>query len=326
MPAATCPLPPTSTGGYNDTLRWSASWDAWDGAPVDTPTRWRISLCTHAADPYVNDCGSGPAVTVDVTPRRLQQFVVVAGATYNWENGRVVDNGLVASGSVVAGTDGVVTVPNVALTAPAGHRLILQPASPLGTATPTLSPPSPGSADTRRHTRAAYLPLLGTTGNTPTPTSTPTPTHTPTATVHPRRQGRPPPRRQDRHRGPTPVARHNNRHPRLQRPARLQSERRAVDLRRHPLRRHAKDDAQRRQPPARHQSQFPNPALSPRPRPGLPLPSRAAASLPANICASSRATNGCKSGPARPFKNAGLPTGPPPAAHACSTATGAGTS
>jgi len=135
-------LPPTGVGDYNLGVRWSASWDPWDGAPVDTPTRWEMSFCYQDVDRYENACGTGQPLTVDVTPRRVQHFPLVAGAGYRWENRRVSDNGLVASGNVTADADGLVTVPAFALNHAGGNRLILQPLDdlPTPTATPTPSP------------------------------------------------------------------------------------------------------------------------------------------------------------------------------------------
>ena len=56
--------------------------------------------------------------------RRLQHFVVVPGATYAWENRRVVDGALMARGTVVAGANGLITIPAFAVS-PEGNRLSL---------------------------------------------------------------------------------------------------------------------------------------------------------------------------------------------------------
>ncbi|HPC82136.1 MAG TPA: putative glycoside hydrolase [Thermoanaerobaculaceae bacterium] len=113
------PLPPPdegAEGGFNQFVEWSASWNAWDGAPVDTASLWGISLRTVDGQPR----------TVDVTPRRLQTFRIVAGGDYAWENRRVSDDGLVASGHVTADAAGLVTVPSFAVTG-TGNRLRLRP-------------------------------------------------------------------------------------------------------------------------------------------------------------------------------------------------------
>jgi hypothetical protein len=98
-------------------LAWSASWLPWVGPPVDTADLWRISLRTTG----------GWEQTVDVTPRRLHAFGVTAGAEHEWENRQVDGDYLVASGTVSADADGLVTVPAVWIT-PEGNRLLLRPA------------------------------------------------------------------------------------------------------------------------------------------------------------------------------------------------------
>lgn len=135
-------LPPPDAGaegGYNLLIDWSASWKVWDGAPIDTAVEWGISLRSTDNETRL----------VDVTPRRLQTFRVSAGGSYTWENRRVGDNGLVASGQITADANGLATVPSFAVTG-TGNRLRLRPASGLPpnqppvarlTATPTSGPP-----------------------------------------------------------------------------------------------------------------------------------------------------------------------------------------
>ncbi len=111
------PLPSDSTGGFNQTLEWSASWDTWDGAPVDATFLWQMSLRTT----------DGLTQTVDVSPRRLQFFKIVPGESYHWENRSVSGGALVDSGTVTAGEAGVVTVPDFVVSS-GGNRLNLRPA------------------------------------------------------------------------------------------------------------------------------------------------------------------------------------------------------
>ncbi|RPJ43534.1 MAG: hypothetical protein EHM21_11375, partial [Chloroflexi bacterium] len=44
------PEPPTEPVTYNQTILWSPSWNAWDGAPVDEPGEWRMSFCAIDAE------------------------------------------------------------------------------------------------------------------------------------------------------------------------------------------------------------------------------------------------------------------------------------
>ena len=110
------PVPPDNTGGYNMTLEWSAGWNAWDGVPVDTTGQWGVSLRTT----------DGSAQTVDVTPRRMQTFQVSPGSRFQWENRRVGDDSLVASGEVNADSNGLVAIAGFQVT-PQGNRLRLSP-------------------------------------------------------------------------------------------------------------------------------------------------------------------------------------------------------
>ena len=191
-------LPPTTAGGYNQNVRWSASWDAWDGAPVDTAAQWAMSFCYKDPDPYATACGTGTPLTVDITPRRVQQFPLVAGAEYTWENRRVAGGGLVASGVVTASGSRRLTVPGFQLEAPGGNRLILRPRNPL-TVTPTATPtgmptlvpttgPTPGTAPgttpgTTPTEHPVYLPhTLKASAPPATPTPPATPISTPTST------------------------------------------------------------------------------------------------------------------------------------------------
>jgi hypothetical protein len=126
--SANPPLTPTVPAGYNQTILWSSSWAPWDGPPVDTAARWQISLCAVAPDPpHAADCGTGQPVTVDIAPRRLQKFIIQAGASYRWQNRQVSDDALVASGIVTATATNSLIVPAF-LVAPTGNRLILRPA------------------------------------------------------------------------------------------------------------------------------------------------------------------------------------------------------
>ena len=96
-------VPPTQLGGYNQNLAWSASWDAWDGAPQDTAALWQMSL--RATD--------GLTHTVEVTPRRTQQFHPPPGTVANWQNRRVSDDVQIQSGTATVDAVGLITVCNV---------------------------------------------------------------------------------------------------------------------------------------------------------------------------------------------------------------------
>ncbi|MBI2570158.1 MAG: hypothetical protein HYV63_24410 [Candidatus Schekmanbacteria bacterium] len=163
-------VPPPGVGGYNMNLEWSASWNVWDTAPTDTATDWAISLRTTDSSNQ----------TVDVTPRRTQSFTVAPGAAVDWANRRVSDGGLVASGTVVADADGLVTVADVAVS-PAGNRLSLQLGGGAATATPT---PSPTGTVSPPATASATATATATDTATPEPTDGPRPLPDTTFGIH----------------------------------------------------------------------------------------------------------------------------------------------
>ncbi|MBE0699378.1 MAG: hypothetical protein IH586_20845 [Anaerolineaceae bacterium] len=111
---------PAGVTTYNQTLLWSASWNAWDGAPVDNPNEWQMSFCAIA--PPSDQCGSGQPLTVDITPRRLQRFQVTPGKNYTWQNIRISDRKIIAEGTLTPDENGLLTVPAVEVT-PGGIRL-----------------------------------------------------------------------------------------------------------------------------------------------------------------------------------------------------------
>ena len=85
-----------------------------------------MSFCVLAQGSL--DCvGEGrQPLTVNITPRRLQQFKVIPGATYDWQNRSVKNNELVAEGTVTADADGLITVKDFEIT-PSGNRLSIVP-------------------------------------------------------------------------------------------------------------------------------------------------------------------------------------------------------
>jgi hypothetical protein len=85
-------------GGLNRFLRWDST------TITDTATEWSVGIrMSSGSGGY-----TGPATeTVDVTPRRLQEFEVKAGKEYAWKTSAG------ESGTAAADADGVLTVPGV---------------------------------------------------------------------------------------------------------------------------------------------------------------------------------------------------------------------
>ncbi|MCX6032377.1 MAG: putative glycoside hydrolase [Chloroflexi bacterium] len=156
------PVPPTGPASYNLNLEWSASWHDFAGPPTDTSGLWSLVLRTS----------DGSSQVVDVTPRRRQQFVIVPGASYRWENRRLADNVLLQENTLIADPAGLLTAPLVSVDG-VGVRLSIYPlGSPPATATAT---PTPTATASRTPTGTG-----GVTPPLPTPTATRTPTVTPT--------------------------------------------------------------------------------------------------------------------------------------------------
>jgi hypothetical protein len=128
-------LPPTAAGAFHHTLYWSSSWTPWDGAPVDTSSMWRVSVCTVAAEAAQPVCGTGPAITADITPRRLQAFTIAPLAAYPWAAQAIASGQIVAQGVAQASAGGVLTVPHVPIP-PTGVRLTVR--APGFSATPAI--------------------------------------------------------------------------------------------------------------------------------------------------------------------------------------------
>lgn len=108
------PIPPPGSGYFNNNLEWSTWWWDFGALPVDLPEMWAVLVRTT----------DGGTQTVDITPRRVQHFVVTPGAVYRWRN-EARDGSIVASGTATADRDGLVTV-EAFLVTPDGNRLVIE--------------------------------------------------------------------------------------------------------------------------------------------------------------------------------------------------------
>ncbi|HET6429150.1 MAG TPA: hypothetical protein VFJ30_12110, partial [Phycisphaerae bacterium] len=116
----------TDNGQINGKLEWSSSGNNFDpkGAAddwVDTAEMWAMNLRALGGD-----------ATVDVTPRKVQNFKTAPGARYAWENISFADPAKpvkVDSGTVTADRHGLVTVEKFKVGAAGlGNRLVVRPA------------------------------------------------------------------------------------------------------------------------------------------------------------------------------------------------------
>jgi hypothetical protein len=109
-------------GTINGHLRWDRT------SILDTPTRWEMTIRLQdlLIEPATGMQVTLPApafATVDITPRRLQQFEVSALESYAYANLDASSN-VVASGIVTADELGLVTVPAFAVSS-GGNRVVL---------------------------------------------------------------------------------------------------------------------------------------------------------------------------------------------------------
>ena len=82
-------------------------WTLWQPeTSVDLPGRWEMTV-------YLQSTSPAGTCTVDVTPRRTQQFAQIPGMLVRWENIDVASGAVVQSGTALADAWGLVTLPQV---------------------------------------------------------------------------------------------------------------------------------------------------------------------------------------------------------------------
>lgn len=95
-----------SVGTINGFLDWNPS-------ITDQPDVWGVTLSLRN---LMTAWGAMPApesTIVDVTPRRLQRFIITPGATYPYSVRRITDGAIVQSGTAVTSVLGRLTIPRV---------------------------------------------------------------------------------------------------------------------------------------------------------------------------------------------------------------------
>ena len=106
--------PPTSTTeqySYNLDVEWSVPWHNFGALITDEPSTYGITLRSTSGNQ-----------TADITPRRLQQFVVNPGASYAWTNIDLTTAAVLQTGTATADASGLLTIPGVQILAD-GNRL-----------------------------------------------------------------------------------------------------------------------------------------------------------------------------------------------------------
>ena len=104
----------------------------WDENTVDEMwLRWNVTVRTRSLITADGLIGAPESLVVDVTPRRLQRFIVAERVAYRFEVRRLADGVLTQSGLVTPDGDAVLTIPRVKVFN-SGVRLSLFPNSTAG--------------------------------------------------------------------------------------------------------------------------------------------------------------------------------------------------
>jgi len=104
-------------------------WD--ETATTESQLRWEVSLRTRYVTTLDGIIGAPTALTVDVTPRRLQSFIVAQNVVYRFEVRRKTDGVLIQSGTASADQDAMLTLPQIQVVA-GGVRLAVFPTATAG--------------------------------------------------------------------------------------------------------------------------------------------------------------------------------------------------
>jgi pimeloyl-ACP methyl ester carboxylesterase len=104
-------------------------WD--ETAMLDTQLRWEVTLKTRSVSTLDGIIGAPPSLNVDVTPRRLQTFIVAQNVLYRFEVRRRADGVLIQAGTASADQDAMLTLPQVQVV-DGGVRLAVFPTTTAG--------------------------------------------------------------------------------------------------------------------------------------------------------------------------------------------------
>ena len=107
-----------SVGGINIHLEW-------DTTLVDQSDRWQTTLRLRDLTTLWGPVPAPESCTVDVTPRRLQAFLVVPDSAYAYQVTRLDDGAVVQEGTQNGDVAGVLTIPGVKVYR-SGSRLTIQ--------------------------------------------------------------------------------------------------------------------------------------------------------------------------------------------------------
>jgi pimeloyl-ACP methyl ester carboxylesterase len=110
-------------------INGGVDWD--ENAVAETWLRWDVTLRTRGLTTQDGVIGAPESLLVDVTPRRLQKFIVAEQVVYQYEVRRLSDGVIVQSGEATPDGDAVLTIPQVKVFN-SGVRLTVFPGSTTG--------------------------------------------------------------------------------------------------------------------------------------------------------------------------------------------------
>jgi len=107
-------------------INGQVDWD--ETAMMDTPLRWEVTLRTRSLTTLDGIIGAPASLAVDVTPRRLQNFIVAQNVLYRYEARRKTDGVLIQSGAAMPDDEAVLTLSQVPVVT-GGVRLAVFPSA-----------------------------------------------------------------------------------------------------------------------------------------------------------------------------------------------------
>jgi hypothetical protein len=134
--------PGDGTAASGDSVGTINGFVEWDTTLVDLPHRWQVRLYLRDLTTLWGTLPAPDSLTVDVTPRRLQHMLVTPGNLLAYTVARLPDSAVVQSGTVVADSLGLVTLP-AAVVYRGGSLVALQLQGPVGVGPAPSGPAAP---------------------------------------------------------------------------------------------------------------------------------------------------------------------------------------
>ncbi len=98
----------------------------WDTTIVDQPTKWQVTLSLRSLATRWNTFAAPESCTADITPRRLQRFIVTPGSVYAYRVELASDGAIIQAGVLAPDSLGLLTVPAARIHR-TGTRVVIEP-------------------------------------------------------------------------------------------------------------------------------------------------------------------------------------------------------